>query len=302
MAAPNSHSCTHNNQMHQHTSDFETAHAIAQFIKGKTNHRPTLGIICGSGLGQIPELFENSVTLPYADIPNFPVSTVKGHKGNLVFGTWQGATVMCMQGRFHPYEGHSMNLSVLPIRVMKLLGVETVIITNAAGGLNPNYEIGDIMLIKDHIAMPCLAGPGPLVGENDERFGTRFPSMSCVYYKPYRAMIKRIAEKSGIKIQEGIYSMTFGPGYESPAEALMLRRLGGDAVGMSTVHEAITAIHCGMKVVGFSIIANIVCCDCDEDVEDVSHEEVLMVMTKASGKLLQLLNLFVKEWHESHKL
>uniref|UniRef100_A0A5S6QPT3 Purine nucleoside phosphorylase n=1 Tax=Trichuris muris TaxID=70415 RepID=A0A5S6QPT3_TRIMR len=288
--------------MHQRYSDYETVNATAQFVKGRIKRQPQLGIVCGSGLGQIPELFENCETLPYADIPNFPISTVKGHKGNLVFGTWQGASVVCMQGRIHPYEGVPMNLSVMPIRLMKLLGVRTIIITNAAGGVNPNYNVGDIMLIKDHIGLTCLAHPGPLVGENDERFGPRFPSMSCVYDKRYRAMLKRMSEKCNIKIQEGVYCMTFGPQYESPAEARSIRQIGADAVGMSTVHEVITAAHCGMKILGMSIITNKLCCDCDEVVDDVSHEEVLTVMTKASGKVLQLLSLFVKEWYDTQEL
>lgn len=205
----------------------------------RTKHRPKIGIICGSGLGSLADSLENFDSFPYQTIPNFPVSTVEGHAGQMIFGTINGVPIMCMQGRFHYYEGYPLAKCSMPIRVMKLVGVTHLIATNAAGGLNENYNVGDIVIVRDHINLMGFAGNNPLQGPNDNRFGPRFPPMNKAYDGQMRAFAKDIAKELGIdkEVHEGVYTCLGGPNYETVAELKMLKILGVDCVGMSTVHE-----------------------------------------------------------------
>ncbi|XP_064467540.1 purine nucleoside phosphorylase-like isoform X2 [Ornithodoros turicata] len=258
---------------------YEHIESIANFLLSKTKHRPAIGIICGSGLGSLADLLQESEHFQYKDIPDFPVSTVVGHSGKLVFGKLEGKTVVCMQGRFHAYEGYPLWKCAMPVRLMKLIGVSTLIVTNAAGGVNPKFKAGDIMIIKDHINFPGLAGDNPLRGKNDERWGTRFPAMSNAYDPKLRQLARKIATEElgmGSFIHEGVYTMLGGPNFESVAEVNMLRVLGADATGMSTAHEVIVARHCGMRVFGLSLISN-ECVACYDGCELANHEEVLAV-------------------------
>ncbi|KAK5985100.1 Purine nucleoside phosphorylase I inosine and guanosine-specific [Trichostrongylus colubriformis] len=243
-----------------------------------------IGIICGSGLGPIGDQVEDPTVLPYEKIPGFPSVKVVGHKGNLIFGHIAGRKVVCMQGRFHPYE-HNMDLALcaFPVRVMHQLGIKRLVVSNAAGGVNPKFKYGDLMLIKDHIFLPGLAGFSPLVGLNDSRFGARFVSVHDAYDKSLRKLAMDIARRQGMQLYEGIYVMCGGPQYESPAEVLMFKTVGADALGMSTCHEVTVAKQCGIKVLGFSLITNIANTDADSAV-NVSHEEVLHTAKEAGDR------------------
>lgn len=223
------------------------------FIKERLPFEPEIGLILGSGLGDLANEIENPIVIKYNDIPHFPVSTVEGHAGQFVIGMFEGRKVIAMQGRFHFYEGYSMQTCTFPVKVMKLIGVKNLLLTNAAGGVNTAYIPGDLMLLSDHIN---FAGTNPLIGKNDDKFGPRFPDASNVYDKDLNKEIKVLAKKLDIRMQEGVYAMTTGPSYETPAEVRMLRVLGADAVGMSTVPEALVANHMGMKVTGISCITN----------------------------------------------
>lgn len=225
----------------------------AEFIKSKIEGEYEIGIICGSGLGGLCDRVENPIYVNYADIPNFPVSTAPGHIGRFVFGTISGKNVVCMQGRVHYYEGYSPEDVIMPVRVMKLLGVQKLIVTNAAGGINESFNVGDIMLITDHIN---FTGVNPLIGKNDGRFGVRFPDMSFAYSPALRKTAIECAKKIGLSLREGVYIGCSGPSYETPAEIRAFRTLGADTVGMSTVMEVIAANHCKMEVLGFSLVAN----------------------------------------------
>lgn len=242
--------------------------------------------------GSLAESLSNTIEFPYEQIPNFPVSTVEGHIGKLVFGYLSGVPVVCMQGRFHYYEGYPLWKCAMPVRVMKLIGVSHLIATNAAGGLNCKYNVGDIMLVKDHINIMGFAGNNPLQGPNDERFGPRFPPMNKAYDRELLVNAKRIAEECGLgdMVHEGVYTCLGGPNFETVAELRMLKMLGVDAVGMSTVHEVITARHCNLHVVAFSLITN--SCITDYDTHDeANHEEVIDV-----GKMRQdVLGRFVEK-------
>lgn len=223
------------------------------YIKSRIgDFKPEIAIVLGSGLGELADEY-CEIKLAYSEIPGFPVSTVKGHNGNLVFAKVNGKNVMMMQGRFHFYEGHSMQTVTYPIKIMKKLGVETILITNAAGGVNPYFKPSSLMIIKDHIN---FMGTNPLIGPNDDTLGERFPDMSEVYTLPLIELTKKTASKLGIDLQEGVYMAFTGPSYETPAEVKMARVLGADAVGMSTVPEAITARWAGMQVLGLSCICN----------------------------------------------
>ncbi|KAJ8412163.1 hypothetical protein AAFF_G00144300 [Aldrovandia affinis] len=261
----------------------------ADWLLSQTQHRPKVAIICGSGLGMLADALKLQDSFSYSDIPGFPQSTVQGHAGKLVFGELRGKTCVCMQGRFHMYEGHSLGKVTFPVRVFKLLGVETLIVTNAAGSLADSYCNGDIMIIRDHINMPGLAGLNPLNGPNDDKFGPRFPPMSGVYDKDLRCLAKDICKSLGFShfVQEGVYCMVGGPNFESIAEARFLHKLGADAVGMSTAPEVLVASHCGMKVFGLSLITNKVVKDY-EDTDRVNHEGVLGV-SKMRSETLQTL-------------
>ncbi|XP_052382991.1 purine nucleoside phosphorylase 4a isoform X2 [Oncorhynchus keta] len=261
----------------------------ASWLLSQTRHRPKVAIICGSGLGMLADALKCQDSFPYSDIPGFPQSTVQGHAGRLVFGELKGKTCVCMQGRFHMYEGHSLCKTTFPVRVFKLLGVETLIVTNAAGSLADSYQVGDIMIIKDHINFPGLAGLNPLNGPNDDKFGPRFPPMSGVYDKDLRKIAFDLCKSMGVSqfVQEGVYCMVGGPNFESIAEARLLHRLGVDAVGMSTAPEVVVATHCGMRVFGLSLITNKVVKSYN-DTESVNHEAVLEV-SKLRSQTLQML-------------
>uniref|UniRef100_A0A0X3P6B0 Purine nucleoside phosphorylase n=1 Tax=Schistocephalus solidus TaxID=70667 RepID=A0A0X3P6B0_SCHSO len=275
---------------------YEDAQAVCKLIKSKINCTPRIGIICGSGLGTLAETVKDPVIIKYEEIKQFPKSTVVGHAGNLVFGKLGGKYVMVMQGRFHQYEGYEMSQVTLPVRVMKLLGVEYLIVTNAAGGLNPQYNVGDIVFIKDHINFPSLSGKNPLVGANDNRFGTRFPSMSNTYKKELRELARKISNEMNISsiVHEGIYFASCGPAYETPAEARMLRILGADLAGFSTAHETMVASHCGLNVFAMSLVTNIVIVE-DESPRITNHEEVLETSAKRSETLKELVTRLVTE-------
>ncbi|XP_030608732.1 purine nucleoside phosphorylase-like isoform X2 [Archocentrus centrarchus] len=222
---------------------YEECKTTADWLLSNTQVRPTVGIVCGSGLGGLAEMIKDPQIFKYSDIPNFPRSTVHGHAGRLVFGTLKGKPCVCMQGRFHLYEGYPIQKITLPMRVFKLMGVETMIMTNAAGGLNQDYKVGDIMIIKDHINMPGFSGVNPLSGPNDDRFGLRFPCMSDAYDRKLRKLAHDVAAELGYSdfLREGVYCVLGGPSFETIAECRMLHRIGADAVGMSTVHEVIVA-------------------------------------------------------------
>ena len=263
---------------------YESAKQSAQYIQSKITATPEIGLILGSGLGILADEIENAVAIPYSEIPNFPVSTVHGHAGQLVIGQLSGKTVIAMQGRFHHYEGYSMDKVTFPVRVMKLLGVEKLIVTNAAGGVNKDFTPGDLMLITDHINFMS----NPLIGANDERFGPRFPDMSTAYDKEFQQLARKVAADLNIEIQEGVYLGLTGPTYETPAEIRMVRTLGGDAVGMSTVPEVIVANHSSMRVLGISCITNMAAGILDQP---LNHEEVIETTEKVKSTFL----LYVKE-------
>ncbi|XP_077982112.1 purine nucleoside phosphorylase-like [Glandiceps talaboti] len=278
---------------------YDECEATSQYLLEKTKQKPTIGIICGSGLGGIVDKLEDTYKIAYEDIPNFPVSTVPGHASRLVFGKLNGKTVVCMQGRTHMYEGVSLWKITIPVRVMSLLGVHTLLVTNAAGGINPKYNVGDFMVIKDHINMPGLAGNNPLVGPNDDRFGPRFPSMTGAYDKDLRALVFKIAKELEMEnlMQEGIYSMVGGPSFESIAELRYLQTIGADSVGMSTCPEVVVARHSGMKVLGMSLVTNKCILDY-EDTAQPNHEEVLETGRLRAADMQNLVSAFVKRLPE----
>ncbi|KGX85983.1 purine-nucleoside phosphorylase [Pontibacillus litoralis] len=257
----------------------------AQFIQSKINKNPETGMILGSGLGVLADEIKDAVTIPYGEIPYFPQSTVAGHKGQLVVGTLEGKQVIAMQGRFHYYEGYAMTHVTFPVRVMKQLGVDTLFVTNAAGGINESFQAGDLMIITDHINN---MGDNPLIGANDEELGPRFPDMSKPYHPTLIEHAKQCAARLGINVQQGIYVGNTGPSYETPAEVRMLRTLGGDAVGMSTVPEVIVANHAGMKVLGISCISNMAAGMLDQP---LTHDEVMETTQQVKQDFLK----FVKE-------
>ncbi|KAK7891947.1 hypothetical protein WMY93_023910 [Mugilogobius chulae] len=268
-------------------SSYEECKETAEWLLNRSTIRPVVAIICGSGLGGLADKLEDSTTFKYEDIPRFPTSTVPGHAGKLVFGKLVGHDCVCMQGRFHLYEGYSIHMVSYPVRVFSLLGVKTLVVTNAAGGLNDSYSVGDIMIIKDHINMPGFAGQSPLCGPNDERFGLRFPCMSDAYDRELSFKLRSAAEAMGAAhfIKKGVYCMLAGPSFETIAECKLLQTLGADAVGMSTVPEVLVARHCGLRVLGLSLITNKVITDYNSE-EKANHEEVLKT-TQRQTKLLQ---------------
>ena len=253
------------------------------YIKGRIDFTPEFGVILGSGLGGFTEEITIEYVLPYDEIPNFPVSTVQGHKGALVFGTIGTKKVVAMQGRFHFYEGYSMKEVTFPVRVMKYLGIEKLIVSNASGGVNPNYKVGSIVIIKDHINfMP----EHPLRGKNDERFGPRFVNMSQPYSVEMIAKAKTIAEELSIEVHDGIYFGLQGPTFETLSEYRMVKILGADCVGMSTVPEVIVANHCGIKVFGISVITDL---GVEGKIVEVSHEEVQKAADAAQPKMTTIM-------------
>uniref|UniRef100_A0A3P9IMU5 Purine nucleoside phosphorylase n=1 Tax=Oryzias latipes TaxID=8090 RepID=A0A3P9IMU5_ORYLA len=273
---------------------YDDCKATADWLLAQTDIQPRVGIVCGSGLGGLAEILKDQVAFNYKDIPNFPQSTVHGHAGRLVFGTLKGRACVCMQGRFHLYEGYAVQRITLPIRIFKLLGVETVILTNAAGGLNEDFKVGDIMVIKDHINLPGFAGNNPLVGPNDERFGVRFPCMSDAYDRELQQLGMDVGQELGYGdfLKEGVYCALGGPSFETIAECRMLHKLGADAVGMSTVHEVVVARHCGMRVFALSLITNQVVMDYDSE-EKANHEEVLQAGKQRGLQMEHLVSTMV---------
>lgn len=249
------------------------------YIKSKITSEATTGIILGSGLGNLAEVIKTDVALPYGDIPHFPVSTVKGHGGKLIFGELGGKKVIVMSGRFHFYEGYSAQQVIFPVRVMKMLGVETLLLSNAAGAVNPDYKVGDLMIINDHISFFTM---NPLMGKNEEALGTRFPDMSEPYSKNIIAKAKAIAAANNIHIHEGVYTAVTGPTFETHAEYRLIKVVGSDVVGMSTVQETIAAAHCGMKVFAVSVVTDL---GIREDNNVITHEEVLQAAKEAEPKL-----------------
>ncbi|QYY43760.1 purine-nucleoside phosphorylase [Aneurinibacillus thermoaerophilus] len=262
---------------------------VKAYIESITDIKPEIGLILGSGLGVLADEIENPAVIPYKEIPHFPVSTVEGHKGQLVIGTLKGKNVVAMQGRFHYYEGYGLDAVTFPVRVMRAIGVDRMIVTNAAGGVNESYAPGDLMLIKDHIN---FTGRNPLIGPNDEKLGVRFPDMSTAYCPDLRALAHKVANAHGIKVQEGVYVGLLGPSYETPAEICMLRILGGDAVGMSTVPEVIVARHAGIRVLGISCISNMAAGILPQP---LSHEEVMETTEKVKSAFLTLVKAIIKE-------
>jgi len=252
-------------------------------VQAKTKFSPKIALVLGSGLGGYASEIDVEASIDYHDIEGFPVSTVPGHQGRFVFGHVRGVPVVIMQGRVHYYEGYSMNDVVLPMRLMGLLGAETLFLTNAVGGINPAFEAGDFMLISDHI---LYSVPTPLLGENIDELGTRFPDMSDVYNKDLRGIIKSAAETQGIKLQEGVYIQFSGPNFETPAEIRACAALGADVVGMSTACEAVAANHMGMKVCGISCIANLAA---GISKTPLTHDEVQEMADKAAPRFKTLL-------------
>uniref|UniRef100_A0A8D1DRJ6 Purine nucleoside phosphorylase n=1 Tax=Sus scrofa TaxID=9823 RepID=A0A8D1DRJ6_PIG len=273
---------------------FEDYQNTAKWLLSHTKHRPQVAVICGSGLGGLTDRLTETQIFNYSEIPNFPRSTVPGHAGRLVFGILNGRACVMMQGRFHLYEGYPLWKVTFPVRVFQLLGVDTLVVTNAAGGLNPRFEVGDIMLIRDHINLPGFCGENPLRGPNDERFGVRFPAMSDAYDRDMRQKAHSTWKEMGEQreLQEGTYVMVAGPSFETVAECRLLQKLGADAVGMSTVPEVIVARHCGLRVFGFSLITNKVILDY-ECQKKANHEEVLEAGKQAAQKLEQFVSILI---------
>ncbi|MEK3881518.1 purine-nucleoside phosphorylase [Paenibacillus sp. PL2-23] len=259
----------------------------AAYIEGKISSQPEIGLIMGSGLGVLGDHIENAVVIDYQDIPHFPISTVEGHAGELLIGTLSGRPVLLMRGRFHMYEGYGPELTAFPVRVMKALGVKSLLVTNAAGGINLSFASGNLMLISDHLN---LTGKNPLIGPNDNELGVRFPDMSEAYSKRLRAIAQEVAAQQGINVQEGVYAGLLGPSYETPAEIRMLRTLGADAVGMSTVAEVIAARHSGIEVVGISCISNMASGILDQP---LSHEEVMETTERVKSQFLGLVTSLI---------
>ena len=258
-----------------------------QFLKEKTNYTPEYGIILGSGLGTFTQDIDIEFTIPYSEIPNFPVSTVQGHKGALVFGKIGNKSVVAMQGRFHFYEGYDMKTVTFPVRVMKYLGVQKLIVSNASGGVNPTYNVGDVVVIKDHIN---LFPDHPLRGTNDERFGPRFVNMSEPYSRTMIQKAKEIAQKNSIELKDGIYLGLQGPTFETLAEYKMVKILGADCVGMSTVPEVIVARHMEVDCLGISVITDM---GDEENIDEVNHNEVLEAARKAEPHVRKLIREFI---------
>ncbi len=256
-----------------------------EYLESRISEKPEIGIILGTGLGGLVNEIEVQHIFPYEFIPNFPVSTVEGHRGQLIFGTMNGKNIVAMQGRFHYYEGYTMQEITFPVRVMKFLGIKTLILSNASGGVNPDFEVGDIMVVDDHVN---LMKDNPLIGQNEDEIGTRFPDM-CQAYDPY--LIEQaclIAGKHGIKLQKGVYAAVSGPTFETPAEYRYIRTIGADAVGMSTVPEVITARHMGLKCFAVSIISDL---GVPGKIVEISHKHVI----DAASAVEPLMTRIIKE-------
>jgi purine-nucleoside phosphorylase len=277
----------------------ERAGFLSQQQQQHHQRLPSVGIICGSGLSELSNTFAApTLTIPYGDIPGFPAQcTVAGHQGEIVFGTLSNVFAMCFRGRFHWYEGHDMKIVVLPVYVMRCLGVQVCLVTNAAGGLHPDYAVGDVVAVSDHLAIPQLAGNNPLIGPNDDELGPRFPATSNAYDEVVRGMATSAAERLGYAHfvrSHGTYCFVSGPMYESKAECRFLRLLGGDLVGMSTVPEIVAAHHCNMKTLCLSLVTNKVVMEGDVGAPVASHEEVLEAVATRSVQMQRLVTAIVE--------
>ena len=279
----------------------ENIMSSVKYIMDHTIYRPKIAIICGSGLAGLANLLDHPDVIEYSDIPNFPLSTVPGHKSRLLFGYLSDVPIMLMQGRFHHYEGYPMRTCGMPVRIMKLFGIEFLMVTNAAGSINTSFKVGDLMIIKDHINIPGFAGKHPLNGPNDERFGSRFFALNNCYDRKLRAAAKKIAIDSIAhnKVHEGVYAMVGGPNFETVSELRMLMTCGVDAVGMSTIPEVLVANHCGITVFAFSLITNECILDDNED-EGLDHEEVIhaakdneVVLQKFVSRMVEEMNTVI---------
>lgn len=267
----------------------EKINLTANYIKAKISNLPNIAIILGTGLGALVNHIEEAEYISYSDIPNFPLSTVEGHSGNLIFGYLGGKRIMAMQGRFHYYEGYDMKEVTFPIRVMKALGVKTLFVSNAAGGMNKEFRVGDIMIINDHIN---LFPENPLRGKNYNELGPRFPAMTEAYSHKFIKLANEIAAEKGIRVMNGVYVGTSGPTFETPAEYEYFRIIGGDAVGMSTVPEVIVANHASMEVFGVSVITDLG----GKDITEVpTHEEVQKAAMKAQPKMVEIMQTLISK-------
>jgi len=264
-------------------SVFDRAHEAAAVVRERFDAHPDVAIILGTGLGRLAAEIKSEVVIEYADIPGFPLSTVESHAGRLLCGTLGGKTVIAMQGRFHRYEGYSLQQVTFPVRVMKALGIDTLVVSNACGGLNPMWSAGDVMLIADHIN---LLGDSPLIGPNDDRFGPRFPDLSMPYDAALRTLAREVAVDNKLPLREGVYVAVAGPNLETRAEYRFLRMIGADVVGMSTVPEVLVAIHSGMRVLGLSIITDMCLPDA---LEPATLEKIVGVANTAEPKLTALV-------------
>ncbi len=259
-----------------------------RFIKAKVNLQPEIGIILGTGLGGLVDEMNDKIDLPYKEIPNFPVSTVQGHQGRLIFGHINGKKVVAMQGRFHFYEGYSMDAVTFPVRVMKSLGINLLIVSNASGGLRPEFQIGDLMFITDHINLM----PNPLIGKNIDELGPRFPDMSEPYSMEIIRKARHVARRCNINCHEGVYVGVSGPTFETPAEYYYIKTIGGDAVGMSTVPEVIVARHMKLPVFAVSVISDL---GVKGKIVEISHEEVIDAAATAQPKMTMIIKELLKE-------
>lgn len=269
-------------------SNLERIQMAVEYIKGRTTMQPTMGMILGSGLGDFANTLENAISIPFGDIPGFPVPSVEGHAGNVVFGTHKGREVVALSGRVHYYEGLSQSEITIPVRVLSRLGVKTLLLTNAAGGVNLDFDPGTLMLITDHIN---YSGQNPLIGKNLDEFGVRFPDMSDIYSKELRKELIERVNAANLALREGVYAMYSGPNYETPAEIRMFRILGADAVGMSTVPEAIVASHCQMKVLGISCITNMAAGVLDQK---LNHAEVVETANRVKAEFLKIVSIAIQ--------
>jgi len=257
-------------------------------IRTRTTVSPRIGLVLGSGLGDFADSLDNIINIPYSEIPEFPLPTVEGHEGAFVFGDFNKIPVVVLRGRLHYYEGYPQSEITLPVRIMKKLGVETLILTNAAGGINLEFSAGALMIITDHIN---YSGSNPLIGSNLEEFGPRFPDVTDIYTKRLRTQLKEIASHEGIALREGVYIMYSGPNYETPAEIRFFREIGADAVGMSTVPEALVAAHCGMQVIGMSCITNMACGILDTKLH---HHEVIETANRVKNDFARVVRIAIK--------
>lgn len=285
-------------------TEYDKLRESMQYVKSITKVVPKLGIICGSGLGDLVNILDNPVSIPYAKIPHFPQSTVVGHSGELVFGERDRVPVVCMRGRVHLYEGYDVIECIRPVRLMAMLGIEVLCVTNAAGNVNKNFKPGDFMVIKDHISFPSLAGENPLRGLHDDRFGDRFVTMSNAYNSELINDFEEVSIKLGLDrcVKRGCYAMVVGPTYETVAEARALKMLGADAIGMSTVHEVIAAHQMGVRCLGISLLTNDIMTDYSSMEDIVEHEHVVEMGARKSKEFVMLILAFIKSVRREMKV